>query len=110
MIVNPFSPPINPLLAVMFPVIVAELAINFPSLSTEKVPVPLLNEVEEIMNNKPGFIYASWCGDQECELKMKEIRGTKSRCIVENYTDEHEHTCVVCGKKAKHNVVWGIQY
>ena len=70
-----------------------------------------LDEVEKIMNTRPGFIYASWCGDQKCELKMKEIRGTKSRCIVENYKDEnHEHTCVVCGKKAKHNVVWGIQY
>jgi prolyl-tRNA synthetase len=67
-------------------------------------------EVENIMNTKPGFIYASWCGDQECELKMKEIRGTKSRCVIENYEDENEHTCVVCGKKAKHNVVWGIQY
>ena len=67
-------------------------------------------EVENIMNTKPGFIYASWCGDKECELKMKEIRGTKSRCIAETYDSYHNHTCVVCGKKAKHNVVWGIQY
>lgn len=67
-------------------------------------------EVEKIMNDKPGFIHASWCGDQECELKMKEIKGTKSRCITETYDDTHTHTCVVCGKKAKHNVVWGIQY
>ena len=62
------------------------------------------------MNDKPGFIYASWCGDKECELKMKEIRGTKSRCIAETYKHDHNHTCVVCQKKAKHNVVWGIQY
>ena len=40
---------------------------------------------------------------------MKEIKGTKSRCIVETKDYENE-TCVVCGKKAKHNVVWGIQY
>ena len=46
-----------------------------------------LKEVEEIMNTKPGFIYAPWCGCEECELKMKEIRGTKSRCIVENYDE-----------------------
>lgn len=68
------------------------------------------DEVKKIMDKQPGFIYAPWCGDQECELKMKEIKGTKSRCIVETYNHEHDHKCVVCGKKAKHNVVWGIQY
>ena len=70
-----------------------------------------LEEVETIMNTRPGFIHAPWCGNQECELKMKEIRGTKSRCITETYEhNHHDHKCVVCGKKAKHNVVWGIQY
>ena len=68
-----------------------------------------LSEVEEIMNTKPGFVHAMWCGDEECELKMKEIKGTKSRCILEG----HEHIddkCIVCGKPAKELVVWGIQY
>ncbi len=68
-----------------------------------------LEEVEEIMNTKPGFVKAMWCGDENCELKMKEIKGTKSRCIIEN----HEHIddkCIVCGNPAKHLVVWGIQY
>ena len=67
-------------------------------------------EVEKIMNDKPGFVHAPWCGDEECELKMKEIRGTKSRCILETYEHDHNHKCVACGKKAKHHVVWGIQY
>ncbi len=68
-----------------------------------------LKDVENIMNKQPGFVHAHWCGSTECELKMKEIKGTKSRCIVEtkDYTDEK---CVVCGKQAKHEVVWGIQY
>ncbi len=68
-----------------------------------------LSEVEEIMNTKPGFVYTHWCGDEACELKMKEIRGTKSRCIVES-KDYKEEKCIVCGKKAKHEIVWGIQY
>ena len=68
-----------------------------------------LEEVKKIMNTKPGFIKAMWCGDPECELKMKEIRGMKSRCIP--FEEEHisDH-CIVCGKKAKHMVYWGIQY
>ncbi len=70
-----------------------------------------LDEVKDIMENHPGFVKAMWCGDEACELKMKEIRGTKSRCIP--FKEEQEHisdTCVCCGKPAKTMVVWGIQY
>ena len=68
-----------------------------------------LDEIKEIMNTKPGFVNAYWCGNEDCELKMKEIKGTKSRCIVES-NDYETEKCVVCGKNAKHKVVWGIQY
>ncbi len=65
-------------------------------------------EMESIMNEHPGFVKAMWCGDEECELKVKEIRGTKSRCILEEKPIDDK--CVVCGRPAKHLVVWGIQY
>ena len=68
-----------------------------------------LEEVEKIMNEKPGFVKAMWCGDENCELKMKEIKGTKSRCILE-HEKPIDDKCIVCGKPAKHLVVWGIQY
>jgi len=71
--------------------------------------VKTLDEIEKIMNEKPGFVNAYWCGNEECENKVKEIKGTKSRCIIES-NDYETETCVVCGKKAKHKVVWGIQY
>lgn len=68
-----------------------------------------LKEIEEILNKQPGFIHAMWCGNKECEEKIKEIKGCKSRCILE---DEKpiDDKCVCCGKKANHHVVWGIQY
>lgn len=66
-----------------------------------------MEEIKKIMDTQPGFIYAPWCGNEECELKMKEIKGLKSRCIVENNDQE---ICPVCGNKSKHIVVWGIQY
>lgn len=69
-----------------------------------------LQEVEQIMNAHPGFIKAMWCGDEACELKMKEIRSTKSRCILEGHEQYIDDKCVVCGKPAKHLVLWGIQY
>ena len=68
-----------------------------------------LTEVENILNTHPGFIKAPWCGNLDCELKMKEIKGCKSRCILEN-EEIHDEKCVVCGDKAKHIVMWGIQY
>ena len=70
-----------------------------------------MDDVKHIMETQPGFVKAMWCGDTECELKMKEIRGTKSRCIP--FKEEQEHisdTCVCCGKPAKTMVIWGIQY
>lgn len=67
-----------------------------------------MEEVEKIMNTQPGFVKAMWCGEEACELKMKEIRGTKSRCIINE--EPISDKCVCCGKPAKHLVVWGLQY
>ena len=68
-----------------------------------------LKEMEDILNNQPGFIHAMWCGNPECEAKIKEIKGCKSRCILEN-EKSIDNKCVCCGKDADKHVVWGIQY
>ncbi len=68
-----------------------------------------LNDIENILNTQPGFIHAMWCGQTECENKIKEIKGCKSRCILEN-AKAIDDKCVCCGKPAKYHVVWGIQY
>ena len=68
-----------------------------------------LEEVKEVIETHPGFIKAMWCGDEACELKMKEIKGIKSRCILEN-CELIGTKCVACNKKAKQLVLWGIQY
>ena len=67
-----------------------------------------LSDMEKILNTQPGFIHAMWCGEQACEDRIKEIKGCKSRCIVSD--DAIDEVCVCCGKKAKHHVIWGIQY
>ncbi len=68
------------------------------------------DEFLDIAANKGGFIKAMWCGDAECEAKIKEVTGgVKSRCIP--FEEEHlSDKCVCCGKEAKHMVVWGRQY
>ncbi|MBQ8850538.1 MAG: proline--tRNA ligase [Clostridia bacterium] len=67
-------------------------------------------EFLDIAANHPGFIKAMWCGDSECEDKLKdETGGVKSRCIP--FVEEHiSDKCVCCGKPAKHMVVFGRQY
>lgn len=67
-----------------------------------------LEEVEKILSTQPGFIKAMWCGKTSCEEKMKEIRGCKSRCIIEE--EKIDDKCVVCGEQANELVIWGLQY
>ena len=58
---------------------------------------------------KPGFVRAMWCGDKECELKIKDDTQATSRCMPfeqETLSDK----CVCCGRPAKHMVVWGKAY
>lgn len=69
-----------------------------------------LDEITKALEeNGDGFIKAMWCGDEECEDKVKELTGVGSRCIPfeqENLSDK----CVCCGKPAKHMVYWGKAY
>lgn len=66
-------------------------------------------ELKDIADNKPGFIKAMWCGDRECEDKLKDELGITSRCIP--FEQEHlSDTCVCCGKPAKHMLYWGKAY
>ncbi|MBP3841922.1 MAG: proline--tRNA ligase [Bacilli bacterium] len=68
-----------------------------------------LDDMKNILETQPGFIHAMWCGDKECEEKIKEIKGCKSRCI-DDSLPKIDDKCVCCGRNAKHHVIWGIQY
>lgn len=54
-------------------------------------------------------ILACWCGDQDCEEKIKEETGAKTFCIPRK---EHEifSPCIYCGKRATHVVYFGKSY
>jgi prolyl-tRNA synthetase len=68
-----------------------------------------LEEAKQLQKEKGGFIKTMWCGDEACELKMKEEAGMSSRCMPfqqEQITD----VCPMCGKPAKYMVVWGVAY
>ena len=66
-------------------------------------------EFVKIVNEKPGFVRAMWCGDQACEDKIKEDTTATSRCMP--FKQDHiADTCVCCGKPAKALVYWGKAY
>ena len=68
-----------------------------------------IDEFEKNINENQGYIKTMWCGSEECEEKIHDLTGAKSRCIP--FEQEHiSDTCVCCGKPATKMVVWGRQY
>lgn len=67
------------------------------------------DELVSKMDSKKGFIKAMHCGCIECEQDLKDETGITSRCMPieqEKLSDK----CVVCGKPAKYEVIWGKSY
>ena len=67
------------------------------------------DEFKSIIEEKGGFVKAMWCGDEECENKIKEDTTATSRCIPFEQ-EELSDKCVCCGKPAKKMVYWGKAY
>ena len=66
-------------------------------------------EFKDIVANKPGFIKAMWCGEEDCENKIKEDTTATSRCMPFEQ-EQLSGTCVCCGRPAKKMVYWGKAY
>lgn len=66
-------------------------------------------EFKQIIEEKGGFVKAMWCGDEACELKIKEDTTATSRCIPFEQ-EQIADTCVCCGKPATKMVYWGKAY
>ena len=54
-----------------------------------------------------NFVKAGWCGCRDCEDKIKEKTAASARVYAE---DETAETCAVCGKKAKHMIIYARAY
>ena len=63
----------------------------------------------KLAENGDGFVRAMWCGDPECEEKVKEMTGVGSRCIPMDQEIVSDK-CVCCGRPAKKLVYWGKAY
>ena len=68
-----------------------------------------LEELIKTADEKAGYIKAMWCGDLECELKLKEVADVTSRCMPFGEAPIGDK-CVCCGRDAKKLVYWGKAY
>ena len=67
------------------------------------------DSLKELLAGVEGgnFVKAGWCGCRECEDKIKAETAATARVFAEG---EHSEKCAVCGKQAKHTVIFARAY
>ncbi|MBQ9444599.1 MAG: proline--tRNA ligase [Lachnospiraceae bacterium] len=68
------------------------------------------DDFKKLIDEKPGFVRAMWCGDQECEDQIKADTTATSRCMPFENNEAISDKCICCGRPAKHLVIWGKAY
>ena len=65
------------------------------------------NELCSKLNSEGGFVKSFWCGNRECEDKIKDKTGADIRLIEDEMIDS---TCIVCRKNATNAVYFAKSY
>lgn len=63
---------------------------------------------KQVIDDNGGFVKASWCGDMECETKIKEETGADIRVIP--FNQDSVSQCIYCKKEGKHMVYFARGY
>ena len=67
--------------------------------------------LKSILEMKGGFISAGWCGDQECESKIKEETGADIRVIpFKGQKISESKVCIYCSKPSKILAIFARAY
>ncbi len=68
------------------------------------------NTLEEILSGveNKNFVKAGWCGCRECEDKVKETAQATARVMCDE--EGVPEKCAICGKPAKHKVIFARAY
>jgi len=78
-------------------------------LTENTTTVKTYEEFKRVLEEKGGFIRASWCYEAACEEKIKDETGATIR-IVPFEKEEPFSQCIHCGGKAKEVVYFGRAY
>ena len=74
---------------------------NMISISTD------YKELCEKLNKERGFVKVDWCGNRNCEDKVKDETGADIRLIEDENVDS---VCIVCGKNATDSIYFAKSY
>jgi len=78
----------------------ASMLANALKMREEKTSVANdMDELKKVLEEKPGFVKAMWCGDRACEDKIKEETGATIRCMPFEQ-EQLSDRCICCGEKA----------
>jgi prolyl-tRNA synthetase len=64
-------------------------------------------DFKEIMKTKKGFIKAFWCGNEDCEMRIKEESKATTRCLA---LKAKKGKCIYCGRPAIHQWFFAQAY
>jgi prolyl-tRNA synthetase len=65
-------------------------------------------DLKKLLDERGGFVRASWCGDARCEEAIKEETGATIRLIP--FDDAPSGECVLCGKPSKATAFFARSY
>lgn len=65
-------------------------------------------ELKEVVQN--GWAYSWWCGNAECEAKVKEETKATTRCLPLDQPQGETGHCIVCGEPATEKVYFAKAY
>ena len=68
-----------------------------------------IEELKDVVDNKGGYAKMMWCGEQECEDKIKNLTNATARCLPFNQIG-FDDKCPCCGKKATKVVLFAKAY
>lgn len=78
-------------------------------LANQTVAVSSLDELLERVRSNAGFSVAGWCGDEQCETRVKAESHATIRCLPLDQPDD-AGTCIVCNQPAAHQVIFARAY
>lgn len=82
-------------------------SLAFREANTRKVDS--YDEFKRVLEEQGGFILAHWCGNKECEAKIKEETKATTRCIPFNQPEE-DGVCIFCGNKSTKRIIFAKAY
>ncbi len=77
------------------------------------------NDFKRNLDSYPGFMVTGWCGNEDCEIRVKEDTGADIRVIPFDVKDiptgldmtyDDIKECIYCGKKANKTVIFSKAY